>query len=185
MTNQERKDWGLGLAAVALLRQKYPNLRCWCHVDMLERKWSIPALAADLELENALEITHDLPMLEMARRYAACDLVMLPSLGEGWGFPLVEALACGVPVLTGDYAGAADWLRQAGHERMLVEPLCVRLEGIHNQLRPVYAVEAWVGKAVEVMEADWDPAGLRASTAHLWWENLWPVWQKWFNEGLQ
>ncbi len=36
---------------------------------------------------------HILPLL-----YSGCDLMVYPSLFEGFGFPIVEALACGAPV---------------------------------------------------------------------------------------
>ena len=39
----------------------------------------------------------DLPAL-----YSAADFVAYPSLYEGFGLPIIEALACGTPVLTGD-----------------------------------------------------------------------------------
>ncbi len=38
--------------------------------------------------------TESLPLL-----YAACDLMVFPSLFEGFGFPVLEALACGAPVV--------------------------------------------------------------------------------------
>ena len=31
--------------------------------------------------------------------YSACDLMVFPSLFEGFGFPVLEALACGTPVV--------------------------------------------------------------------------------------
>jgi glycosyltransferase involved in cell wall biosynthesis len=39
----------------------------------------------------------DLPAL-----YSAAEFLAYPSLYEGFGLPIVEALACGIPVLTGD-----------------------------------------------------------------------------------
>ncbi len=47
--------------------------------------------------------------------YNAFDVTMLPSLGEGFGIPLIESQACGVPVITTDWTAmtelcGAGWL---------------------------------------------------------------------------
>ncbi len=39
------------------------------------------------------------PDEDMPSIYAACEALMFPSLGEGFGLPVVEAMACGTPVL--------------------------------------------------------------------------------------
>jgi glycosyltransferase involved in cell wall biosynthesis/Flp pilus assembly protein TadD len=45
----------------------------------------------------------DLPGL-----YAACDCFVLPYRGEGFGLPIVEAMACGRPVIVTNYGAALD-----------------------------------------------------------------------------
>lgn len=44
---------------------------------------------------------------EIMRFYAAADLFALPTQYEAWGMVIVEAMACGLPVLTSRLAGAA------------------------------------------------------------------------------
>jgi len=39
------------------------------------------------------------PMSSLPLLYSGCDLMVYPSLFEGFGFPIVEALACGAPVV--------------------------------------------------------------------------------------
>lgn len=56
----------------------------------------------------------DLPPL-----YAGADAVVLPSLNEGFGLPLLEALACGAPVIAAN-AGALPEV--AGDAALLVDP---------------------------------------------------------------
>jgi glycosyltransferase involved in cell wall biosynthesis len=41
---------------------------------------------------------------ELAKLYGGAALVLVPSLAEGFGLPIIEALACGTPVIASDIA---------------------------------------------------------------------------------
>lgn len=43
--------------------------------------------------------------------YAGAEVVLVPSLIEGFGYPALEAMACGTPVVCGPGLGALPWLR--------------------------------------------------------------------------
>lgn len=49
----------------------------------------------------------------VANLYAAFDVLLNPSYGEGFGIPLLEAQACGVPVIASDHSAMTE-LTQAG-----------------------------------------------------------------------
>lgn len=183
MVNTPRKDWGLAFATISELRKSYPELLFWCHVDVMERAWSIPALIADYGLGNHVKITNWMTDEELSYHYSACDLTILPSLGEGFGYPIVESLACGVPAVTGNYGGGAELIPWRA---WLVEPCTFRLQTLHNCLRPVYRPEDWVGGIIAILEGEWDTAeSYRESVSHLHWANLWPVWKKWFESEVK
>jgi len=58
----------------------------------------------------AVMITTDtIPDAAMAGLYTMADCFVLPSSGEGWGLPALEALACGVPVIATGWGGPAEW----------------------------------------------------------------------------
>jgi len=60
---------------------------------------------------------------ELSVVYAAADCVVLPSLYEACSYVLLEALACGVPVLTTRVGSVASLLRQVpAYEALCVEP---------------------------------------------------------------
>jgi glycosyltransferase involved in cell wall biosynthesis len=54
-------------------------------------------------------LTDPLPADQMPRLYAACDCLVLPFRGEGFGLPIAEAMACGRPVITTDASPATDY----------------------------------------------------------------------------
>jgi glycosyltransferase involved in cell wall biosynthesis len=56
---------------------------------------------------------------ELAAHYRAAALVVMPSTAEGFGLPVIEALACGAPVLASDLPV----LRQVGGEATLFAPV--------------------------------------------------------------
>ena len=53
------------------------------------------------------------PAALVANLYQAFDVLLNPSMGEGFGIPILEAQACGVPVIASDHSAMTE-LTQAG-----------------------------------------------------------------------
>jgi glycosyltransferase involved in cell wall biosynthesis len=51
-------------------------------------------------LEQAVSLTGYVPSADLPAFYNAATLMIYPSLFEGFGLPVVEAMACGIPVVT-------------------------------------------------------------------------------------
>ncbi len=54
-----------------------------------------------------------MPASVVAALYSAFDVLLSPSMGEGFGIPILEAQACGVPVITSNHSAMVE-LTQAG-----------------------------------------------------------------------
>ncbi len=70
-----------------------------------------------------LAIRHDVRLLTTGRvsdpdlvaLYQHCALFAFPSKAEGLGLPVLEAMACGAPVVTGDNSALSEIVGDAGH----------------------------------------------------------------------
>jgi glycosyltransferase involved in cell wall biosynthesis len=69
--------------------------------------WDLPdRLRAGLP--TSIHFHGSIPQSELFRRYAEADILMFPTLCDGFGMVVTEAFARGLPVITTDRAGAAD-----------------------------------------------------------------------------
>lgn len=83
------------------------RLRSWIQELNLEGRVLTPGFVAD----------DDLPLL-----YGSATAFVFPTLYEGFGFPLLEAMACGCPVITSNLSSMPE---VAGGAGLLVDPLSV------------------------------------------------------------
>jgi glycosyltransferase involved in cell wall biosynthesis len=61
-------------------------------------------------LPASIRILPSVPRDELFRLYHEADLLLFPTLLDGFGMVLTEALACGLPVLTTPRAGSSDFI---------------------------------------------------------------------------
>jgi glycosyltransferase involved in cell wall biosynthesis len=179
MTNQARKDWGTWAQMAASLVELDKNYHFWVHVDLLERYWSLPALIEDFGLSEHVHITNSLSDDSMATLYSACDVTVLPSLGEGFGYPLAESMACGVPAIHVAYGGGAEVTP------LNTQPGKFRLDTLNNVFRPFLEPNEFAYYVHQVIEKGLDRVETRKQVEHLFWPNLTPVWKNWFLKGLR
>ena len=139
--NQQRKDWGLAAQVCGRLMKRFGDrLRIWWHVDHLQnpRAWDLDAVIGEFGIGPALTVSRP-PVTDewLAQAYSACDVTLGIGAGEGFGYPIVESQACGVPVVHWNYGGGAEYAS------IRMTPAAMRVEGPINVQRPVGSAAGW------------------------------------------
>lgn len=80
----------------------------------------VGGVLADLGLARDVIVTGYVTDAQLASLYAHARFLAMPSLYEGFGLPIIEAMSCGVPVLTSNVSSLPEVAGDAG---LLVDPL--------------------------------------------------------------
>jgi glycosyltransferase involved in cell wall biosynthesis len=80
---------------------------------------SLRALAAELGIAGDVVFVGGIPLEQTVDFYRAADLFVYPSLNETFGLPILEAMACGCPVVTSDVSAMPE---TAGGAAVLADP---------------------------------------------------------------
>ncbi|KAG6630771.1 uncharacterized protein LOC122291581 [Carya illinoinensis] len=72
--------------------------------------------------------TH-IAQIDLPRLYKAADAFVLPSRGEGWGRPLVEAMAMSLPVIATNWSGPTEYLSEENSYPLSVDRMSQVMEG--------------------------------------------------------
>jgi glycosyltransferase involved in cell wall biosynthesis len=95
------------------------------------------ALALYLGVESSVLELPYLTVRQLAAVYRKCTLLLLPSEREGFGLPLLEAMACGLPVAASDIPA----LREVGGSAAFYSAIG-DIQGFnHNALKIIHAAE--------------------------------------------
>lgn len=87
--------------------------------------WRMPKPTALIRANGLESRVHHLGALEdedLQREYAGCDFLAMPSLYEGCGLPIIEAMTFGKPVLTSNSSAMPEIAGDAG---LLVDPMSI------------------------------------------------------------
>ncbi len=182
-TNSQRKDWGLAFQTAAELLRRGHNVYLWGHTDRLGSPggyWNLPALARQYGMERRVLLTTDrLTDEDLAWGYSAADCGLHIGSGEGYGYFGPTAVACGLPVVHGRYAGGAEFVPECS----LVDPVAYTLESQFFIQRPLFRPEDWADK-VEWLVKPENRLKAIVPPQSLDWGALWPRWESWLLEGL-
>ena len=112
-----RKRIDVLLDVCAAVRKTFPDLR----LVKVSGEWTADhrQQIARLGLAGAITHVYGLTRAELAEVYRRATVVLMPSEAEGFGLPVIEALACGAAVVASDIPA----LREAGGPAAVYAPV--------------------------------------------------------------
>jgi glycosyltransferase involved in cell wall biosynthesis len=127
-----RKRVDVLLRAAAELRHRIPRFQVRI-VGNGPCASALHALARDLSLRDTVAWLGDVPRVALAEEYRRCDVFALPSVQEGFGIVLLEAMAAGKPIVAAR-AGAIPEVVPHGTlvERESTEALAAAIEALYR-----------------------------------------------------
>ena len=154
---EPRKNPVRVLEAFALCRERLgPGFRLVIAGDKTWSAADVDAAIARLGLAPHITELGHIPITNLPALYSAAEMLVYPSLWEGFGLPIIEAMACDTPVIT---ANVSSMPEVAGDAALLVDPL-----------NPAAIAEAMVTLATDAALVDRLRALGRDRAAHFSWD---------------
>jgi glycosyltransferase involved in cell wall biosynthesis len=114
-----RKNPSSLVRAFAMLKSLHKSHKLVLTGGFGEHYQSIRARLREWGVQDYVVFPGYVPDQELADFYRLAEVFVYPSLYEGFGLPVLEAMACGVPVITSNVSAM---LEVAGDAAILVEP---------------------------------------------------------------
>lgn len=172
---QMRKGFWESIAAFAELARKRSDAVLYMHteqfgqgmgVNLDEICRSVGLAEGQVRWINQYAyLTGSLPEEAMAKLYRASDVLLAPSKGEGFGIPVIEAQACGRPVIVSDFTAQPElvgdgWLVRGEPDWDAAQASCFfkpYVESVYECLEAAYARgRGDSAKAVEFIAGEYD-----------------------------
>jgi len=182
--NQPRKNIPALVKAFARLCERIDNLHLYLHMNPCDVGYDIVTLLHRYGLEGKADVSgpdfslhQALEDEQLNRLYNVFDLTVLPSAGEGFGLPIIESFAAGVPVVATDYSACSELVRGRGELVRILTTTTVGANLIEHAVIDVDDLAACVEKLYRnpALAKQYSEAGL-AFARSLCWDNLMPQW---------
>ena len=206
--NQPRKDLPRCILAFVEFRKRYPEIEkaklyLHCHIHD-SAGWSIAGFIDqyvpkrfqnDIFMADAMSFgPNGLPTEEVAKIYAASDIVTSTTLGEGWGLSTTEAMACATPVVMPGNTSTVEIIGENEERGYLAksggDPNLYTVMKFDNDIRRPLTD---IGSLVEKWKEVWDnpeETGAKVDAAYLWvqgqtWDIIARKWDELFTKAYQ
>jgi glycosyltransferase involved in cell wall biosynthesis len=127
-------EWGERKAPEVLLKAFNEEFRSdddvvlVCKISNSDREVDITSQVRNLNLKPGggrivFSLNEIIPSYQLGALYRSADCFVLPTRGEGWGMPMLEAMACGLPVIATDWGSHCDFMNEGNSYPLRVEKL--------------------------------------------------------------
>ena len=129
--NQSRKRVDLFLYTMAKWMQQYPHENVYAHyhgqpkgdlgnnteylAEYFSKQLNVPLDKRFIVTSKDLTVSNSLPVEQMPFMYNNADVYLHVCAVEGWGLPVAEAMACGIPTIVPNYSALSEWPKGAVH----------------------------------------------------------------------
>lgn len=131
-TIQPRKNYSRVIQALRLLRKRGYDLHLviaggkgWLEDEMYKT-------LDDTQMHDYVHLIGFVDEADISALYSGAECVVFPSLYEGFGFPVLEGMACGTPIVTSNVSSLPE---VAGDAALMVDPYSV--EEIANAVQKI------------------------------------------------
>jgi glycosyltransferase involved in cell wall biosynthesis len=152
----QRKNIARALKAFAQISPEFPDLH---FVIAGPRSWKqtpVESIVEDLKISDRIILTGPVNNSDLICLYNGAELFVFPSLYEGFGFPPLEAMACGTPVVISNVSSLPE---VAGEAALLVDPYNVETIALamrHVLSDPALAAELRARGLAQASKYTWE-----------------------------
>lgn len=122
---EPRKGWDKMFLGFKIFLENFPELKKKAYLfaytkPVTKRGFDLPGLAQSIQIDKNVffpgRMTHlvGLPEEEMAMLFNSFDILLNTSRREGFGLPILEAQACGVPVIATNFSSMPELVKGHG-----------------------------------------------------------------------
>lgn len=180
--NQPRKQIPILVKAFAEFARGKDDVLLYLHMAPQDAGWDIPSLLSRYRLQFKSYVSGVTPVTgysddALNRLYNCFDVFALPTMGEGFGLPILEAMACGVPVVATGYSACVELVEGRGELIKVKELLTMGVNNIDQAVADADDLAAILERLYtdSALRETYGRQG-RAFAETLDWDALMPQW---------
>ena len=122
---EQRKSMDESIDAFARVFGNNPDVELIIKSDFFKdpelKKIELDNKIASTQVNNIRLIWGYQTINQLSNLYRSADVFLFPTKAEGWGLPLIEAAACGLPLITTYYSGQTEFIKDIKSSCLLVD----------------------------------------------------------------